>query len=232
LFLQVHGAKSALIVNLKEKRIVKFMSICQLAFAATLLVGLSTTAIAQDTTVDQTQGQTPPPPANLGPRKVAPQQADPNAPKVETVATHNGWIVQCSAIPAQGGQPAGKSCGMTQTGKNEKAEGIGLSLIINRGKAPGGKKQTIMRALVPVGVYLPTGVAMEIDGTALEGRMSFTRCNPRACEAFGEPSEATLKKFLKGKQATFYIYDRPGNGYPIKFALSGFAESISDLDKQ
>jgi invasion protein IalB len=232
LFLQVRGAKSALTFNFKEKRIVKYKSICQLACAATLFVGLFGPAMAQDTTTDQTQAQTPPPPANLGPRKAAPAQVDPNAPKVETVATHNGWVVQCSDIPAQNGQPAGKSCGMTQTGKNEKAEGIGLSLIINRGKAPGGKKQTIMRALVPVGVYLPTGVAMEIDGTALEGRMSFTRCNPRACEAFGEPSDATMKKFLKGKQATFYIYDRPGNGYPIKFALSGFAEGVADLDKQ
>ena len=120
---------------------------------------------------------------------------------------------------------------MTQTGKNEKSEGIGLSLIINRPKA-NGKTQTIMRALVPVGVYLPTGVAMEIDGTALEGRMSFTRCNPRACEGFGEASDATMKKFLKGKQATFYIYDRPGNGFPIKFPLAGFAEGIADLDKQ
>ncbi len=205
----------------------KFKSICQLACAATFLATLVVPVLAQDTTA----GQTPPPPPNLGPRKNTPAQVDPNAPKVETVATHGGWVVQCSAVPAQNGQPAGKSCGMTQTGKNDKSEGIGLSLIINRVKA-NGKNQTIMRALVPIGVYLPTGVAMEIDGTALEGRMSFTRCNPRACEGFGEASEATMKKFLKGKQATFYIYDRPGNGYPIKFPLTGFAEGITDLDKQ
>lgn len=205
----------------------KFKSICQLACAATLLAGVISPAFAQTTT----QAQTPPPPPNLGPRKNAAGQVDPNAPKVETVATHGGWLVQCSDIPAQGDQPAGKSCGMTQTAKNEKSEGIGLSLIINRTKA-NGKTQTIMRALVPVGVYLPTGVAMEIDGTALEGRMSFTRCTPRACEGFGEASDATMKKFLKGKLATFYIYDRPGNGFPIKFPLTGFAEGIADLDKQ
>jgi invasion protein IalB len=202
---------------------VKFKSICQVACAATFLMGLISPVFAQT--------QAPPPPANLGPRKnAAAAPVDPNAPKVETIATHGGWVVQCSAIPAQGGQPAGKACGMTQTAKNEKAEGIGLSLIINRGKV-NGKNQTTMRALVPVGVYLPTGVAMEIDGTALEGRMSFTRCNPRACEGFGEASDGTMKKFMKGKLATFYIYDRPGNGYPIKFPLAGFAEGISDLDK-
>ena len=119
---------------------------------------------------------------------------------------------------------------MTQTAKNDKSENIGLLLIVNRAKV-NGKTQTIMRARVPIGVYLPTGIAMEIDGTALEGRMSFTRCDPRSCEGFGEASEATMKKFLKGKLATFYIYDRPGNGYPIKFPLTGFADGVADLDK-
>ena len=119
---------------------------------------------------------------------------------------------------------------MIQVQKSDKNPAIGLSLIINRVKQ-GDKAQIMMRALVPIGVYLPTGVAMEIDGAALEGRMTFTRCNPQACEGFGEASDATMKKFLKGKVATFYIYDRPGNGFPIKFSLEGFPEGIADLAK-
>jgi invasion protein IalB len=227
----------------EDLRIVKLNKFCLLACATALIAGQMGMAQAQTTQGKtdaggqaQDQGQTPPPPPVLGPRANAGAAAaapgDPaNAPKVETVATHSGWIVQCSDVPAQGGQPAVKTCGMTQTGKTDKNEAIGLSLIVNRLKGPDGKPQTMMRALVPVGVYLPTGVAMEIDGTALEGRMSFARCNPRACEALGEASDATMKKFLKGKAATFYIYDRPGNGYPIKFALAGFPEGIADLDK-
>ena len=120
---------------------------------------------------------------------------------------------------------------MTRSGNSDKDNKIGISLIVKRFKGPDGKVQTVMDAFAPIGVYLPTGVAMEIDGTALEGRMAFTRCLPRACDAFGEASEVTLKKFAKGKQITFYIYDRPGNGYPIKFPLSGFVESMADLDK-
>ncbi len=217
----------ALMTN-QGNRIVNIRQLRQTFCATVILSSLCGAALAQ------TKDQTPPPPAGLGPRINAPagaQGADPAAPKVETVSTHNGWVVQCSDLPAQNGQPAGKSCGMSQTGKTEKNEAIGLSLIVNRVKGQDGKTQTMMRALVPIGVYLPTGVAMEIDGTALEGRMSFTRCNPRACESFGEASDATMKKFLKGKAATFYIYDRPGNGYPIKFALNGFAEGLTDLDK-
>lgn len=206
----------------------KLSSVCQLALVATLSAFMVASAFAQDA------AQPPVPPKGLGPRKDAqPPAGDaPQPPKVETIATHGGWQVQCSDNPpAADGQPAPvKSCGMTQGVNNEKAPAIGMTLIINRVKQA-GKNQTIMRALVPVGVYLPTGIAMEIDGTALEGRMSFTRCNPRACEGFGEASDSTMKKFIKGKVATFYIYDRPGNGYPLKLKLEGFAQGLADLDK-
>ncbi|MDE2445005.1 MAG: invasion associated locus B family protein [Alphaproteobacteria bacterium] len=198
----------------------------------TALAGfMAVSALAQDAPQD------PVPPKGLGPRKdgqaVAPAGgAAPAGPKVNNVATYGQWQVQCSeAIPANGAQPAiPKSCGMVLGVANEKNQNIGMQLIINRVKQ-GGKYQTMMRALVPIGVYLPTGIAMEIDGNALEGRMSFTRCNPRACEGFGEASDATMKKFMKGQAATFYVYDRPGNGYPLKFKLEGFAKGIADLDK-
>lgn len=208
-------------------------SVWQLALAATLSGFLVSSALAQDAT----QAQPPVPPKGLGPRKDVKPPAEaagapPAAPQVETIATHGLWQVQCSDIPpaAAGQASPGKSCGMTQVIKSDKNENIAMSLIVNRVKQA-GKMQTMMRALVPIGVYLPTGVAMEIDGTALEGRMSFTRCNPRACEGFGETSDATMKKFLKGQVATFYIYDRPGNGYPLKVKLEGFAQGIADLDK-
>jgi invasion protein IalB len=210
----------------------KIRAICQLALITTVLSGFGSAVWAQDTKTDNTVA--PLPPKGLGPRKdapAAPAQGGAEGPKVETVATHGKWQIQCSDLPAQNDQPAGRSCGMIQVGKSDTNEAIGLSLVINKVKQ-GDKTQTLMRALVPIGVYLPTGIAIEIDGAALEGRMNFTRCNPRACEGFGEASAPTLKKFLKGKVATFYIYDRPGNGYPIKMPLQGFAEGLADLAKQ
>jgi len=211
--------------------------------SATVLAALGLMAgqahAQQDQTQTQTQNQTqapqtPPPPANLGPRAGGQQGADangqPQPPPVETVATHNGWIVQCGDVPIGDGKTA-KSCGMTRTGQSEKEQKVGVTLVVKRGMGTDGKVQTVMDAWVPIGVYLPTGIAMEIDGTALEGRMSFTRCIPQACNAFGEAGDATLKKFAKGKQITFYVYDRPGNGYPVKFPLPGFNDGLADLDK-
>lgn len=208
-----------------------FRSVGRAALAATVFISLTGLVLAQDTTQDAPQGKTPVPPKNLGPRKNAPAPgAAAAAPKVDTISTHGKWQVQCSEVPVKADQPPQKSCGMVAVATNDKNPNIGISLIINRLKQ-NGKSQTLMRAIVPMGVYLPTGIAMEIDGTALDGRMNFTRCIGRACEGFGEASEPTLKKFLKGKVATFYIYDRPGNGYPIKIPLAGFAEGLADLGK-
>lgn len=205
----------------------KIRLIGQFALAACVAFSLAGAASAQDTKTDVTKL----PPKGLGPRKNAPQPAAaPAGPPVETVGTFGKWLVQCTEVPAQGEQAAQKSCGMITVAANEKNPNIGIQLIINKIKQD-GKSQTLMRAMVPLGVYLPTGIAMEIDGTALDGRMNFTRCIGRACEGFGEASDATLKKFMKGKAVTFYVYDRPGNGFPIKVPLTGFADGLAVLTK-
>ncbi len=195
-------------------------------FRASLLA-LATLALAP--TLGFAQDEEPAPGTkNFGPRKGA--QADAAAAKPEIIATHGKWQVQCTNIPAQGEQPASRGCGMTQNTISEKNEKVALSVIVNRMKRD-GNEQTLMRVMAPIGVYLPTGIPIEIDGAALPSRLVFTRCLPRFCEAFGEASPESLAKFTKGNDAIFYLYDRPGNGYPMKISLEGFAAALTELDK-
>ncbi len=164
----------------------------------------------------------------LGPRVgAAPKGQAGEAPKTDVIATHGAWAVQCTELPAEQG---GKSCGMIQNAKNDKDERIAISVVVSRVKRD-GKAATFMRILAPIGVYLPTGIPVEIDSAALPNRMQFSRCLPRMCEAFGEASPETLAKFKKGTAATFYLYDRPGNGYPMKISLEGFGAALTNLDK-
>jgi invasion protein IalB len=184
-------------------------------------------ALAQEAKSDQ---QVPEGEAGaFGPRAgAAGQKGQANQPPpAQTVATHGAWVVQCTELPAEQG---GKSCGMIQNTKNDKDERIAISVIVSRVKRE-GKAVTFMRILAPIGVYLPTGIPVEIDGAALPNRMQFSRCLPRICEGFGEASPETLAKFKKGGAATFYLYDRPGNGYPMKISLEGFGAALANLDK-
>lgn len=172
-------------------------------------------------------------PSQFGPRAGKtgqPGAAQAQAPKVDIVAEHGNWKIQCESAPAAAeGQAPQRQCGMVQTAKNEKNPKATLTLVLVRTVA-GDKTQINMRVIAPIGVFLPTGVALEIDGGAV-GRVPFTRCMPQVCMAFAEASPETLVKMKKGKEANFIIYEAPGIGLPMKLSLSGFSAGLADLEK-
>jgi invasion protein IalB len=205
--------------------------------ACALALSLAFAPVANGQSAESGDGKTDtdaPADVKLGPRAGQAQPA-PGAPKVktETVATHGAWIIQCSEIEAGTDQElpqGGRQCGMVQAAKSDKNEKLQISVIVNHLKGK-DRAATFMRILAPIGVYLPTGIPVEIDGEALKNRMQFTRCMPRVCEAFGETSPDTLARFKKGSSAILFIYDRPGNGFPMKLSLEGFGAALAALQK-
>lgn len=152
------------------------------------------------------------------------------APNVEVVATHGKWKVQCENALGPDGKPSDqRSCGMVQMTQSEKNPKAALTLVLVKTKAA-DKSQINMRVIAPIGVFLPTGVALEIDGNAV-GRVPFTRCMPQVCMAFAEASPETLAKMKKGNEANFIIYEAPGIGLPMKLSLEGFSAALGELDK-
>lgn len=179
-------------------------------------------------------------------------------PKPELIATHGAWAVQCqsqsqsqsqspgagtgsegdqsaqaaSADTAGSGAEGGtgeRACGIFQTVRHEQRQGVALTLVLVQGEQE-GKPVTMMRVMAPIGVYLPTGVALEIDGDAV-GRVPFTRCLPQACVAIAEASPPTLEKMKKGGKANFIIYEAPGSGIAMELSLQGFTAALGELDK-
>lgn len=195
-------------------------SICKFAVVALLCLIWPVAALAQD---EPAAGK-----KSFGPRV---NQVPAAPPPADVVATHGAWQIQCGAAQAADGtiDPAGKKqCGMVQVTRNEKNEKVVLSLIIVKAKQ-NDKDVTMMRVMVPIGVYLPTGVALEIDGEAV-GRVPFTRCRPQICEAFAEASPPTLEKLKLGGVANFIIYEAPGLGMPMKISLEGFSAGLTQLN--
>ncbi len=200
-------------------------------FAATLL-GLTVTVAGLDAAFAQTQKPTP---KQFGPRanKGAKPGAAPAAPAAETVATHGAWAIQCETAKkgavAEGQTEGQRQCGMVQGAKNEKNPRAALTLVLVSTRQA-DKNVIMMRVMAPIGVFLPTGVALEIDGAAV-GRVPFTRCMPQICMAFAEASPETLAKMKKGTEANFIIYEAPGLGLPMKMSLKGFAAGLDALGK-
>ena len=196
-------------------------SLCTLAVAGLLGLFGPVSAFAQ--AEQPAAGQ-----KTFGPRVNAGKKAQAAAPAAETIATHGAWQIQCSVMPAASGEQAGKkACGMVQLTHSEKNAKIVLSLIVQKAKQ-GDKELTTMRVLVPIGVYLPTGVALEIDGAAV-GRAPFVRCRPQICEAFADVSPESIAKMKKGTTANFIVYEAPGLGIPLKISLEGFSAALDNL---
>lgn len=153
------------------------------------------------------------------------QPAGGKAPAVEIIATHGGWTVQCEDM---GGGQSARMCVMAQRTRNDKNPAATLSLVFVKPK-PGGAVDE-MRIAVPIGVFLPAGVTVEIDGKAAE-RLQFGRCLPQVCVAFAEATAELLDKFRNGTSAGFNYYEAPGLGLPSAMPLAGFAEALAELEK-
>jgi invasion protein IalB len=172
--------------------------------------------------------QAEPPPAQGG--GFGPRAKPSKAPAAEVVGTEGDWKIQCEKAAPDGSENQGqKTCGLVQSARSEKNPKAGMTLIVVKTKQ-GEKTAVMMRIMAPIGVFLPTGVALEIDGAAV-GRVPFTRCLPQVCIAFAEAQPATLDKFKKGTAANFIIYEGPGAGLPIKISLTGFSKALAALDK-
>jgi invasion protein IalB len=166
---------------------------------------------------------------SFGPR-LKPGQGDgaagpaPAAPTV--LSTHGDWKVQCEPSP-EGAAAAPQQCGMVQTAHSDKEPKAELTLIIVKQKEK-DKIVPAMRVLAPLGVFLPTGIALEIDGAAV-GRVPYARCTRRVCYAMATASGDMLDKMRKGTNANFIIYQGPGLGVPMKISLNGFSAAFSAL---
>ena len=170
---------------------------------------------------------------NALPKGVRPQgqrpapQKQPQKPATKIVSKHGKWVIQCDIQkPGAKGKPA---CALIQTAVNKDNKRIGLTLVLARGKQ-GKEVATMMRIMAPISVYLPTGVALEVDGSAA-GRVPFTRCLPQTCMAFAQVRKETLAKMKKGSKGKFLIYEAPGIGIPLDLDLSGFTAALKALDK-
>jgi len=213
----------------RGRRVTRSNSTClraALVAAAVALLGVLPAAAQQ---------QPNPAVQQFGPRlKQAAQAPQARGKAPEVVATHGDWALQCEDAQSEGqngasDKPAERACGMVQTARNEERKNIALTLVLLRTEQQ-GKQTTMMRVMAPIGVFLPTGVALEIDGAAV-GRVPFTRCLPQVCIAFAEASPQTLEKLKKGGKANFIIYEAPGLGISLQLSLKGFTAGFDALNK-
>jgi invasion protein IalB len=90
------------------------------------------------------------------------------------------------------------------------------------------QKARILRVLAPLGVLLPNGLGLNVDGKDI-GRAYFVRCFEDGCYAEVILEDELLNTFRNGKSATFIVFQTPEEGVGIPVDLKGFGEGFDAL---
>lgn len=164
--------------------------------------------------------QQPAPSTTPNVEQVTPSQTQPPAPGTVR-SNHGAWSVVCD-------KPAGASteqCALMQNVIAEDRPEVGLSVVVLK---TADRKSKILRVLAPLGVLLPNGLGLNVDGKDI-GRAYFVRCFADGCYAEVVLEDELLKTFRSGAQATFIVFQTPEEGIGIPVDLKGFAEGYDAL---
>jgi invasion protein IalB len=143
------------------------------------------------------------------------------APQGAVRSTHGAWSLICDT-------PAGSTseqCALIQNVVAEDRPEVGLSVVVLR---TADNQAEILRVLAPLGVLLPNGLGLNVDGEDI-GRAYFVRCFQDGCYAeviLEEPLKTTLRN---GEAATFIVFQTPEEGIGIPVELEGFGEGFDAL---
>jgi len=138
-------------------------------------------------------------------------------------STHGAWSIVCDT-PAGA---ASEQCAMMQNVVAEDRPEVGLSVVVLR---TADNKAEILRVLAPLGVLLPNGLGLNVDGKDI-GRAYFVRCFQDGCYAEVILEQQLLQTLRTGTSATFIIFQTPEEGIGIPVDLNGFGEGFDALPR-
>jgi invasion protein IalB len=156
------------------------------------------------------------------PVEVATRTATPDDSSTGLVkAQYGDWQISCDTPPGA----SFEQCAMIENVIAEDQPNVGLSVIVL--KTADGKAR-LLRVLAPLGVLLPNGLGLNVDGTDM-GRVAFVRCLPNGCVAEVVMDDALLKTLSEGKNAIFVVFKTPEEGIGIPVSLAGFGDGFKQL---
>jgi len=140
----------------------------------------------------------------------------------ELKTTVGAWQVRC-------GRPPGarvEKCALVQSVKAEDRRNVSLTIIFLRSFS-GDKK--LLRVVAPLGVLLPTGLGLKIDGEDV-GHAPFLKCGQVGCVAEVVADDNLVGKMQSGQNAIFIIFQTPEEGIGVPIDLTGFGDGLAQLN--
>ena len=139
----------------------------------------------------------------------------------EIKGQYGDWQYVCKPPPAGA---KNEVCALVQSVTADDRKNVGLTIYFQ--KFSNGTR--VLRVFAPVGVLLPPGVGLKVDGVDI-GHAPFLRCHTFACYAQVTVEDKLIEQLKTGKTAIFIIFQTEEAGIGIPISLAGFGDGIAAL---
>jgi len=136
-------------------------------------------------------------------------------------SSHGAWSMVCDTPPGA----ASEQCALMQILVSEAKPELGLTVVALR---TADRQKEFLRVQAPLGVLLPFGVGLNIDGKDF-GRAYFVRCFKDGCYIEVALAGDLLTSLQKGNTATLIVFQTPEEGIGFPVDLSGFSDGYSKI---
>jgi invasion protein IalB len=140
----------------------------------------------------------------------------------ELKTTVGAWQVRCGRPPGA----RAEKCALVQSVTAEDRRNVSLTIIFLRSFS--GDKR-LLRVVAPLGVLLPTGLGLKIDGEDV-GHAPFLKCGQVGCVAEVVADDNLVGKMQSGQNAIFIIFQTPEEGIGVPIDLTGFGDGLAQLN--
>lgn len=157
------------------------------------------------------------------PQSPTPANAPPSAGNTVAAPASQApnWIVRCTSTSRQ----APLECSIEQQALVQ-ATGQQVSLVSIR--VPGDTRQPVMMVQLPLGLFLPAGLTLQVDDTKSQN-IAIQSCDQRACYVGLAVTPDMLENLKKGQKLNLAIQSMNRESITISHPLSDFATQYQKI---
>lgn len=153
------------------------------------------------------------------PQKAA--AAKPAAPTPEKPPARPAWNALCTSASRQGEL----ECAMEQTAVLTRTGQLVTKVVV---RVPAGTHAPVILLQLPMGLYLPGGVGVEIDDKKPE-QFSLQTCDVQGCYGGGPLSKDLLASLERGTRLTVIFQNPAQEKITVPMAIGNFSEAYARI---
>ncbi|NEK17760.1 MULTISPECIES: invasion associated locus B family protein [Rhizobium] len=163
------------------------------------------------------------------PADKAPEQAQASAQPAPAITSQkfDDWYYRCTGAAAC---EVAQVAQVAKDGKNVNVLTLAISTApaASQGKGEKGKPRLMLTALLPLNVFLPSGLAIKADGKPV-AKLDYRNCNEAGCWAQLALDTKTTTALKKGATAEGLVRLMNGQDVNIRFSLKGLKPALDEL---